>query len=226
MLSLQTPYLREDYLPKTTTQAWSILRLHRTKMASMESQPGFDPDHSESTSASASPSPDLDVSSPIPEGVRPLSLKRLHMSEPSDSLRFETVRKPAPGTSIDTLLAEHERYTKAWKASDAYRELYEFFTDVLLNINTFQITSCMCLCLGSMTAQWPNVEWLYRGGRDHPCVRSLSQLVAFESWIELLSEYISREIIKQGLTGAAISRIETPYRAAIHAGPGIQRPRH
>lgn len=92
--------------------------------------------------------------------------------------------EPAPGTSIDTLLAKHERFTEAWKASEAYRELHEFFTDVLLKINTFQIKSCMCLCLGSITAGRPCLEDF-----DVPCTNSLSQLVAFESWVELLSEY-------------------------------------
>ena len=107
------------------------------------------------------------------------------MDRPAALAPFDIVREPLPRTVIDKfdhLLAKHDKFTKAWKASEAYRELYDFFTDVLLNIDTFQIKSCMCLCLGSITAEWPHVE-----GWVDPGTNSLSQLVAFESWIELLS---------------------------------------
>lgn len=100
------------------------------------------------------------------------------------------MREPIPGITINTLLAKHEKFAKAWKASETYRELHEFFTNVLLNIDTFRIKLCLCLCLGSLTADWPRMEGCDRveeqGGS---CTTSLSQLVAFESWIELLSEH-------------------------------------
>lgn len=108
------------------------------------------------------------------------------MDRPAGLAPSDIVRVPVPGMSIDTLLAKHEKFTKAWKASDAHRELHDFFNNVLLNINTFQIKSCMCLCLGSITAAWAHVE-----GWVNPGVNSLSQLVALESWIELLSEFFT-----------------------------------
>ena len=71
----------------------------------------------------------------------------------------------------------HEKFTKRWRSSIEYQKLRTFFNEVVLNLDAMQITSCMCLCLGSMTQPMG----------CSCCNWSLSQLVAFESWIEILS---------------------------------------
>lgn len=63
-----------------------------------------------------------------------------------------------------------------------------FFNQILLKQETLRINSCMCLCLGSFSADttYPGYK-LYKD--------SLSQLVAFESWVELLSRSKYKDII-------------------------------
>ena len=57
--------------------------------------------------------------------------------------------------------------------------VYAFFNRLLLNVEAIQITSCMCLYLGSMTnADIGECGFKYR---TYP----VSHLVAFESWVEL-----------------------------------------
>lgn len=156
----------------------------------MEPQPNFHPHRSECTLASAIPPTNLDGLHSVTEGMRPLSLVPSHMSSHTATAGFDTVREPISGTTMNTLLAKHEKFTKVWKASETYRELHEFLTEVLCNIDKFQIKSCMCLCLGSLTADWPRVGgWDREEEWGDSYTTSLSQLVAFESWIELLSEH-------------------------------------
>lgn len=69
---------------------------------------------------------------------------------------------------------------KTWKESAAYQELSTFFNQTLLKQETLRINSCMCLCLGSFSA-----DTKYPGRKSYK--DSLSELVAFESWVELLS---------------------------------------
>ena len=82
--------------------------------------------------------------------------------------------------SLSQVEKMHAKFTKAWKSSIEYQKLRFFFNEVLLKLDTVQITSCLCLCLGSVTepAGCPCCNW------------PLSELVAFESWIELLRKSI------------------------------------
>ena len=76
----------------------------------------------------------------------------------------------------------HQNFTKAWKASIEYQKIRHFFSEVLLNMENLQVTSCMCLCLGSLT--WN----LGKPCNCQDCIGPMSQLVAFESLVELLSD--------------------------------------
>ena len=87
---------------------------------------------------------------------------------------------PRKGASLDTLETRHRQYTKKWRGSIDYRKFQVFFQDVILKVESLQVTSCMCLCLGSLT--WDT------HCRDCDRQGPMAQLVAFESWIEMLSK--------------------------------------
>lgn len=93
--------------------------------------------------------------------------------------------KPSPimsGQSMHTLQQKYGKFTREWKASAAYKDIFKFFIDTLLKLDTIDIDSCMCLCLGSLSCERNSP-----GEKEYN--RSMSQLVAFESLVELLSKH-------------------------------------
>lgn len=76
----------------------------------------------------------------------------------------------------------HRWFSKVWKKSVEYQKILRFFQDVLLNIDTLRVTSCMCLELGSL-----NCRRDVCNGCDY-CKQPMRQLVVFESLVELLSK--------------------------------------
>lgn len=86
---------------------------------------------------------------------------------------------PTQGFVFDTLVTKHEIFIKTWKTSKAHEEFRGFFINVLFRI------SCMCLCLRSLTADWP------RAAGTKKYNQSMSQLITLESWIEFFSGLIS-----------------------------------
>lgn len=67
-----------------------------------------------------------------------------------------------------------------WKASPACQSIKQLLVDNVLTQDKLQISSCMCLGRG------PMINWegnAYGKGFEN---RSLAQLVAFESWVEIL----------------------------------------
>ncbi|MCJ1372292.1 hypothetical protein MMC20_003515 [Loxospora ochrophaea] len=60
-----------------------------------------------------------------------------------------------------------------WQKTAIYKDLQTFFRETIFSVQSLEITSCMCLGLGSL-AKGSRYNW------------SMYQLVAFESWITLL----------------------------------------
>ena len=87
----------------------------------------------------------------------------------------------AEGVSLESLIAKHQKYTDTWRSSSGYSACHELLTNTVLKQESIQITQCMCLCLGSLSGQ---VGMICLGENYS---RSMSQLVAFEGWVELLS---------------------------------------
>lgn len=119
---------------------------------------------------------------------------------PQDGAIIETVLKihesftqtweaspPQEGVSLETLSKKHESYTETWKASAEYGDLVSFFKETVLRNNSVKITTCMNLCLGSLSGPSWTTE---HNGVDH----AMSQLVAFESMVELLREFMQPRI--------------------------------
>ena len=91
------------------------------------------------------------------------------------------ISEPRKGVTLESLSREHEKITKAWKASPEYRGLARFFEDQVLSNDSIDIASCICLCLGTLSGEgWTSKYRAY----DH----SMSQLIVFESVVDLLSE--------------------------------------
>ena len=90
--------------------------------------------------------------------------------------------EPRPGVTFEILALRHERLTKAWKASKQYRDLVTFFTETILPNDNIKIDICVCLALGTLSGKgWTTTYRAY----DH----SMSQLVAFQSLVEILGWY-------------------------------------
>ena len=83
----------------------------------------------------------------------------------------------------EDLIAEHQLYTDEWRSSSDYFACHELLTNTVLNQSNIQITQCMCLFLHTLSGQ----SMLLREGAEKTYVRGMSQLVAFEGWVELLS---------------------------------------
>ena len=87
----------------------------------------------------------------------------------------------AEGVSLESLIAKHRKYTDRWTGSSGYFACRELLTNTVLKQTNIQITQCMSLCLSSLSAERdPDL-----GGTKYS--RPISQLVAFESWVDLLS---------------------------------------
>ena len=100
----------------------------------------------------------------------------------------------AEGVSLESLVAKHQKYTDAWTASSGYSACREMLTNTVLKQANIQITQCICLCLYSLSAD-DSAPKHYN--------RSMSQLVALESWVDVLSmcQYLqSHNLPKQAIT--------------------------
>lgn len=83
---------------------------------------------------------------PITEKARPLSLANVE-SRPLP-IEFQPAT-PKTGTTVASLLEKHRKFMEAWKLSAAYRNTCNLFNEALLQNQRMEITTCMCLCLGS-----------------------------------------------------------------------------
>ena len=114
-------------------------------------------------------------------GIRRLPLKPVWTPHP-----------PREGMSLETLSKKHQKCTIMWKKSAAFQDLLSFF-EVMLDDDSIDITACMCLCLGTLSGQsWTSVF--------DSCDAAMSQLVAFESMVELLREYTETDTERARLT--------------------------
>ena len=96
-------------------------------------------------------------------------------AEPSSSAAFDA----------SAFAAKHTDCTRRWRESAAYVQSADFIRSTVLSIEGAPIDRCICLGLGSLNPdESPQLQ-----GPDPR--RSLSQLVAFESWVELFKERCS-----------------------------------
>lgn len=92
---------------------------------------------------------------------------------------------------METLRARHWKLTQEHKASDLYLDITGMFRDFILKQPSLEVTNCICLGLGSLSG-----KDMYDS--DDQSGQSLSQLVAFEGMIDLLSELL---FIEQSMPG-------------------------
>ena len=97
------------------------------------------------------------------------------VSEKEPSQSQDPIRR---GTNLKTLTDLHITLRKAWEGS---RQHLEFGTTITkaMNSNALQITSCLCLGLGSLSRKRDTHE---------SSARHMSQLIAFETSIEMLKQ--------------------------------------
>lgn len=92
-----------------------------------------------------------------------------------------TAQSVQEGVNLESLSKKHKSYTYKWEASAEYRDLASFFKETVLRNDGMVITACMCLCLGTLSGpSWTTIH----NSADF----AMSQLVAFESMVELLRE--------------------------------------
>ena len=105
-----------------------------------------------------------------------------------------TARPPQWGISLDKLRNKHKNLTKQWRGSAEYRELVVFLKSIL-DDGSLHITTCLCLCLGTLSGP----SWT---SRYDSCSAAMSQLVALESMVEILRRFTPLEggKTKAGLT--------------------------
>lgn len=103
-----------------------------------------------------------------------------------------TPHPPREGMSLKTLSKKHKKCTNMWKKSAAFQDLLSFF-EVMLDNDSIDITACMCLCLGTLSGQ----SWT---SASDSCDAAMSQLVAFESMVELLRELTETDTERARLT--------------------------
>lgn len=90
--------------------------------------------------------------------------------------------------TLDTLTAHLNAFTATFKASAVYEGVCNLFSSHVLQNRNITITSCMCLALGSPSAEEPSTH-----GKSYN--NAMSQLVVFESLIDLLSKsYQARDM--------------------------------
>ena len=96
--------------------------------------------------------------------------------------------------NFDAITVKHQNYTETWRDSAAYRASFELIEQTVLKQNHLEVSICMCLGLGSFTGV--HHEDIAEKSRN----RSLSQLVAFEGWVEQLSKRRYFQFFVPGLT--------------------------
>ena len=92
-----------------------------------------------------------------------------------------TARPPRWGESLDKLRNKHKNLTKRWRVSAEHRELVVFLKSIL-DDGSVHITTCLCLCLGTLSGP----SWTSRYDSSSA---AMSQLVAFESMVEILRRF-------------------------------------
>ena len=85
--------------------------------------------------------------------------------------------------SLEALIVKHQEYTDEWRSSSEYSACHKLLTNTVLNQSNIQITQCMCLCLDTLSGK----SITRRLGVETRYCCAVSQLVAFEGWVELLS---------------------------------------
>ena len=82
--------------------------------------------------------------------------------------------------TFDTISARYQESKNAWLQSAWYQASYKAIEETVFAQANLNITTCMCLGLGSFTGIHGKRETDWRD-------RALSQLVAFECWVDQLS---------------------------------------
>ena len=81
------------------------------------------------------------------------------------------------GITFATVTARYQELTDAWKQSEWYQTCYNAIEKTVFAQANLNITTCMCLGLGSFTG-------ITSKGNEYRRDKSLSQLVAFECWVD------------------------------------------
>lgn len=89
-----------------------------------------------------------------------------------------TPHPPREGMSIETLTKNHKRWTRKWRQSAEYKDIVACF-EVVFENDSVDITTCVRLCLETLSGR------IWTTAFD-TCDAAMSQLVIFESMVELL----------------------------------------
>ena len=98
---------------------------------------------------------------------------------------FDYSTWPAPiaeGASLESLIIKRQKYTATWKASTDSSTCHNLLNETVFKQDKLKITQSICLSLGSLSGK----RQVFEGVKDYG--RSMSLLVAFESWVEQLSQ--------------------------------------
>ena len=103
-----------------------------------------------------------------------------HVVKGPNAKAVESQVASSPTLHGPELQAKLDLFTNTWRTSPAFGRTREFFEHSILPLKGLNIDRCVCFALGSFTTSL-SVRLQHRD-----CSRSLSQLVALESWLELL----------------------------------------
>lgn len=114
------------------------------------------------------------------------SLESLRAGFPLSADFLSSIEEPSPesltaAVSMESLIAKHQKYTDAWRSSSGFSACHELLTNTVLKQENIRVTQCMCLGLDTLSGR----QMVPQGKKKYS--RPMSQLVAFEGWVELLS---------------------------------------
>lgn len=114
------------------------------------------------------------------------------------------------------MLAIHAKMTRQWKASKFYARQKEWLEKTIFPLRLV-VDSAIFMGTGRIAGN-PNGSWKYDDkysdeDDEDQGLHNLSQLVAFECWIDILSEYFPSPFVPLSKFSININRTKIPYRS-------------
>lgn len=113
-------------------------------------------------------------------------------------------------SKIEDMVAIHATMTAQWKASSHYHLFVNFLTNTILPLQNLRLDTALSMSLGELSNREEHVgpkpnyatqreaklagkgpKWRFDDAYEQRCLGRLTQLVAFETWLEVLRRFLS-----------------------------------